>query len=75
MKNTSRSKPPRLSVPASSTVIDALGGVTAVSKVCEISTAAVAQWRRYGIPKARLQYLRERFREMPIMHTKEVRSL
>lgn len=39
-------------------VIDALGGTGAVAKLCDVNPAAVSQWRRDGIPKARLQYLR-----------------
>lgn len=41
-------------------VIDGLGGPTAVARLFEppISHAAVSQWRRSGIPAARLQLLR-----------------
>jgi hypothetical protein len=39
-------------------VIDALGGTGAVAKLCEVSSQAVTQWRRAGIPHARLMYLR-----------------
>jgi hypothetical protein len=39
-------------------VIDALGGTGAVAKLCEVSSQAVTQWRRAGIPRARLMYLR-----------------
>ena len=39
-------------------VIDALGGTGAVAQLCEVTDAAVSQWRKDGIPKARLQYLR-----------------
>lgn len=39
-------------------VIDALGGTGEVARLCEVSDAAVSQWRHDGIPKARLQYLR-----------------
>ena len=63
--------PPALS----SIVIDELGGVTAVSKICEISTAAVAQWRKKGIPKPRVQFLRERFRGYPVMSKEEIQHL
>jgi hypothetical protein len=38
-------------------VIDALGGTGAVAELCEVSDAAVSQWRHDGIPKARLKYL------------------
>jgi hypothetical protein len=39
-------------------IIDALGGTTAVARLCEISVASVSQWRIYGIPQARMLYLR-----------------
>lgn len=39
-------------------VIDALGGTAAVASLCEVNTQAVSQWRRNGIPRARLQFLR-----------------
>lgn len=32
-------------------IIDALGGTSKVARIFEISTAAVAQWRKKGIPK------------------------
>ena len=41
-----------------STIIDRLGGTTAVAELCEVRHQAVSQWRKKGIPKARLQYLR-----------------
>lgn len=40
-----------------SAVIDALGGPTAVAGLCRISSQAVSQWRRTGIPSARRDYL------------------
>jgi len=39
-------------------VIDALGGTGEVARLCEVSPAAVSQWRKEGIPKPRLQFLR-----------------
>lgn len=39
-------------------IIDALGGTVAVAALCETSPAAVSQWRKKGIPNARLMYLR-----------------
>lgn len=38
-------------------IIRNLGGPTQVAKLCQISTAAVRQWRVNGIPAARRQYL------------------
>lgn len=42
----------------SSEVIDAMGGTGEVARLCEVSDAAVSQWRKYGIPKAQLKFLR-----------------
>lgn len=39
-------------------IIDSLGGTTRTAEMCEVSPAAVSQWRRNGIPKAQLRFLR-----------------
>ena len=39
-------------------LIDTLGGTVAAARACEVSPQAVSQWRRSGIPKSRLMYLR-----------------
>jgi len=39
-------------------VIDALGGTGAVARMCEVNDSAVSQWRKDGIPRSRLMYLR-----------------
>lgn len=41
-----------------STIIDRLGGTTAVATLCEIKPPSVANWRIDGIPKARIMFLR-----------------
>lgn len=41
-----------------SRIIDALGGTNAVAALCKCGASAVAQWRRNGIPDARMMYLR-----------------
>jgi hypothetical protein len=40
-----------------SELIDRLGGSGAVSGLCKVSSQAVSQWRRVGIPEARRMYL------------------
>lgn len=40
-------------------IIDRMGGNAEVRRLCGVSSAAVSQWRRNGIPNARLQYLLE----------------
>lgn len=42
-------------------IIDSLGGTSIVAKIFGISTAAVAKWRRTGIPRARLMYLHVKY--------------
>lgn len=42
----------------SNKVIDDLGGTNAVADLFEIDPSAVSQWRRKGIPKPRLQFLK-----------------
>jgi len=38
-------------------IIDDLGGSAKVGRLCEVSTAAVSQWKKNGIPQARLMFL------------------
>lgn len=40
------------------TLIDRLGGTTAVANLCDCKPPSVHQWRTDGIPKYRLQFLR-----------------
>lgn len=40
-----------------SEIIDRMGGPGRVGDLCEVSSQAVSQWRKTGIPKARRQYL------------------
>lgn len=40
-----------------SQIIDALGGSRAVAALCNVTSQAVSQWRRSGIPEARRMYL------------------
>lgn len=40
-----------------SKIIDKLGGTAAVARLCKVKQPSVSEWRRYGIPRARLQYL------------------
>jgi len=39
-------------------IIDRLGGPVAVAKLCDVSPQAVSQWKRDGIPRARLMFLK-----------------
>lgn len=39
-------------------IIDKLGGTQAVATMCDVKPPSVSEWRRLGIPKSRLMYLR-----------------
>ncbi|MCP3721757.1 Cro/CI family transcriptional regulator [Paraburkholderia sp. CNPSo 3272] len=39
-------------------IIDSLGGTGEVARIFDVDPAAVSQWRRNGIPRARLHTLR-----------------
>ena len=39
-------------------VIDALGGTGEVARLCQVSDPAISAWKKEGIPKARLMFLR-----------------
>lgn len=44
--------------PIACLIIDGLDGTVAVASLCEIDPGAVSQWRRNGIPRPRIQFLR-----------------
>jgi hypothetical protein len=39
-------------------IIEALGGTCAVARLCEVRSPSVSDWKKHGIPRARLMYLR-----------------
>lgn len=41
-----------------SEIIDALGGTFRVAELCEVKPPSVSEWRKHGIPRARLMFLR-----------------
>lgn len=41
-----------------SALIDRLGGTTAVAKMCDLKPPSVSEWRKAGIPKPWLKFLR-----------------
>ena len=47
-----------------SEIIDQLGGAVTVAQRCDVSSQAVSQWRKVGIPKARRMYLQVLFPEV-----------
>lgn len=42
----------------SNKIIDSLGGTNTVADMCNVTKGAVSQWRKDGIPEARLMYLK-----------------
>lgn len=38
-------------------IIEALGGTSAVAKLCEVTLPSVSEWKQKGIPRARRMYL------------------
>jgi hypothetical protein len=44
--------------PLHSQIIDALGGTSKTALMFDIDPASVSGWRKTGIPKARLMYIR-----------------
>jgi hypothetical protein len=41
-----------------SAIVDRLGGTGRLAELCDVSSQAVSQWKRFGIPTARRAYLR-----------------
>lgn len=41
----------------STQIIDAIGGVAETARLCDISMAAVSQWKENGVPKTQLKFL------------------
>ncbi len=64
----------RLSPSLSIEIIDALGGTSQTSRLCNLSRSAVSQWRREGITDPYVRYLREKFKKLPVMKHEEIRN-
>lgn len=39
-------------------IIESLGGTAAVAQLCEVKMPSVSEWKKTGIPRARLLFLR-----------------
>lgn len=39
-------------------IIEKLGGTAETARLCEVTMAAVSQWRENGIPKTQLKFLK-----------------
>lgn len=47
--------------PFATALIEELGGVTEVAKICEITKASVCWWRYAGVPRAWKKFLQLKF--------------
>lgn len=56
-------------------IIDALGGTFRVAELCEVRPPSVSDWRKYGIPRARMMFLRiarpDVFKELDVQGAKK----
>lgn len=41
-----------------SEIIDRLGGTAEVARLCEVEQPSVSEWKKRGIPRARLMFLK-----------------
>jgi hypothetical protein len=51
-----------MEIKTTSRLIDEIG-VSALARACEVNPQAVSQWKRNGIPRARMMFLEFRFPE------------
>ena len=63
----------RLRADLSRVLINDLGGTSQVARLCRgLAPSTVSEWKNYGIPQSWVLYLRERFRDLPIMKIDEI---
>ena len=55
----------RLDVERSCQVIEALGGTLKLSREFGIRHPSVSNWKKYGIPEARLQLIQMKYKRVP----------
>lgn len=58
-------KPRRLDAKRSVAVIDALGGTMKVAREFGIRHPSVTNWKKFGIPEDRLQFIQLKYRRIP----------
>lgn len=60
------------------TIIDRLGGTSETARLCEVKPPSVSEWRKTGIPKAQLKFLRlarpEVFGDVDAQHSASTES-
>ena len=64
----------RLNPNLSSSIIDSLGGTTAVARVCNLSKPAISIWRKKGITDPYVRFLREKYKRLPVMKNEEIQN-
>lgn len=47
-----------MNTPDPNTIIDRLGGTSETARLCEVKPPSVSEWRKTGIPKAQLKFLK-----------------
>ena len=52
-------------------IIDDLGGTAAAARLFDVSMAAICQWRKRGIPKARRMYIELKWPELTSARAKQ----
>jgi hypothetical protein len=55
----------RLDIERSVQVIEALGGTLKLSKEFGIRHPSVSNWKKYGIPESRLQFIQSKYKRIP----------
>ena len=71
-RENSELRPKRLSARLSSRVVEELGGTAALASMCGVRPSSVSDWKRTGIPRPWVLYLRERFKPHPVMRELEI---
>lgn len=64
----------RLAPDYTSAIVEALGGTTHVANLLQIDKTAVSHWKRNGMPRARLMYLREKYKRATIMQDPYIKN-
>lgn len=47
-----------MNTPDPNMIIDRLGGTSETARLCEVKPPSVSEWRKTGIPKAQLKFLK-----------------
>lgn len=64
----------RLQPEISRQIVDSLGGTKYIAEVFACSMSVVSRWKRYGIPRGYVSYLREKFKANEYLKSDEVKT-